>query len=1294
MKYAVSFLLAVCFIFSASAIAQITPDMARGLTPFASYNQGDIDNYNPANGNLFLKIPLLSYPQRGRNLHLDYYIYYNDKQWQLDFSQVSETVAPLNNWPVQLPQPATHWHTIGNWEIGEPGVLGGGVGAYIARDQHAQINTNKNIYEYSYFGPQDAGPFVVSSTIYSTFVNTPDGGRHYVGDGFIQTCNTEPLMSLLSCPSMPPEVFTSYPATDASGFIPSGFDSNSNLYNKPSIISVTDSSGIMYTQSNISDRNGNSIIASSTGWTDTLGRFIPGSPTGPGATTFPNNTLSYGDFLYSSVGVDPVPGVASANVPPECPVGTSAARIWSVPASKFVDNGTATYYLCYASYHFQTSFNLPVSEFTNWNLSNVAEASNSSGWGDALMLTAVVLPNGNSYTFKYDQYLSLIELGLPTGGNISYTWQNVTFKLDLRATLAPISRALSSRTVTPGDGQPSSTTTYHWYTSPSINSGTGASFPAYSVVTDANGNDTEYTLGGPDDAGNVWTDYVIVAEKTYSGCSPHDTDSSVTCNSGTGKYINAQTYALTPVYSGGATFGTPSYIPQPLSTPPTKPYQTTNHVASTQGDVQSKVLESIVPNYGSCDVYTYPVNMINSVQSEAGIIPGVTGTAPGATFVASSNCYSAGKMSSRSYYDYGSPGSSTVGPRIKTEYTSYVWQPSLPSGFPSNMTTYPNNSSYLSANLIGLVSQDEITDSSGIWTAKTDYIYDESPSPSGTFGNLTSVKRYDTPSSSVISSSQYNSGGVVTLLKDSDGNQISYAGFMCSGSLPTIVTKAYSSSTTKSETWKYGYDCNTGKVTSATDPNLQTTNYTYADFLNRVTSVAYPDGGGVSVNYNGDTWPLTMAVTTLSGEAAGSSVTTTTYDGLMRILRTQLPSGAYTANGYNNIGQLCSISNASYQFMPLGLSCSGSQNAQASVPADGIIYISYDALGRKVLETEQDGTTQSWSYSGNVVTSTNENGNQWQRTSDALGRLTLTVEPNGTRTYYVYDALGNLTCAAQDGATSGTFTSCAAATASWRPRTFTYDGLSRLLTSTNPETGSTGYTYDANGNVLTKTDARGVVAHHSYDALNRLISKTYTNASAGTMSSCYQYDTAANGIGYLSAKWTQTGSCSSAPPSNYQSLRVYGAYDAMGRTLIEQQCAAGYCTSASIPSQPPANCTTLSSATGLQYCYDLVGNLLAYSNGVTTSTAGNYAQRAMLFSQTFDAAGRLGAVGSSWSDSTHPATLFKVNEYTPFNALSNWTFGTSQIYGRSYDERLRVIQQSFRLPAMTCCTPGTGTVNY
>jgi len=134
-------------------------------------------------------------------------------------------------------------------------------------------------------------------------------------------------------------------------------------------------------------------------------------------------------------------------------------------------------------------------------------------------------------------------------------------------------------------------------------------------------------------------------------------------------------------------------------------------------------------------------------------------------------------------------------------------------------------------------------------------------------------------------------------------------------------------------------------------------------------------------------------------------------------------------------------------------------------------------------------------------------------------------------TLYTYDLLDDLTCAVQRGTDTTAFTTCAAASATWRPRSFTYDSLSRLLSAANPESGTTSYSYDANGNLSSKTSPKPnqtssatVVSSYTYDALNRHIQKSFNDGSTPTVK--YGYDGVA-----------LTG-CATTPPSLTDSYPV------------------------------------------------------------------------------------------------------------------------------------------------------------
>jgi hypothetical protein len=56
--------------------AQDDPNFEIGLKPYGSYHMGQIDNINLGNGSLDVDIPLISYPQRGGKLKLDFSLHY------------------------------------------------------------------------------------------------------------------------------------------------------------------------------------------------------------------------------------------------------------------------------------------------------------------------------------------------------------------------------------------------------------------------------------------------------------------------------------------------------------------------------------------------------------------------------------------------------------------------------------------------------------------------------------------------------------------------------------------------------------------------------------------------------------------------------------------------------------------------------------------------------------------------------------------------------------------------------------------------------------------------------------------------------------------------------------------------------------------------------------------------------------------------------------------------------------------------------------------------------------------
>jgi YD repeat-containing protein len=119
-------------------------------------------------------------------------------------------------------------------------------------------------------------------------------------------------------------------------------------------------------------------------------------------------------------------------------------------------------------------------------------------------------------------------------------------------------------------------------------------------------------------------------------------------------------------------------------------------------------------------------------------------------------------------------------------------------------------------------------------------------------------------------------------------------------------------------------------------------------------------------------------------------------------------------------------------------------------------------------------------------------------------------------TCYTYDLNNNLTQATS------------LATTPNQTRSYAYDMLSRVTSTTTPESGTTYIYYTTSGGLLCsgdatavcrRTDARSITTTYTYDALNRLTSTSYNDSGPTTPTVKYGYDAVA------------LSGCATAPPT-------------------------------------------------------------------------------------------------------------------------------------------------------------------
>ena len=185
---------------------------------------------------------------------------------------------------------------------------------------------------------------------------------------------------------------------------------------------------------------------------------------------------------------------------------------------------------------------------------------------------------------------------------------------------------------------------------------------------------------------------------------------------------------------------------------------------------------------------------------------------------------------------------------------------------------------------------------------------------------------------------------------------------------------------------------------------------------------------------------------------------------------------------------------------------------------------------------------------------TDQAGKKRKGVTDGLGRMVRVIEdPDGQalNTDYVFDTLGNLRKTVQGE----------------QSRYFSYDSLGRLLRAKQPEqdtnpnlalstadpiTGhnawSVSYEYDNNGNITKTTDARGVSVEATYDNFNRIINRNYSDSTPDVG---FFYD--GKGLGstpnFSKGKTTRV--------NNGISETRYTSFDVFGRVLTHEQITDG-----------------------------------------------------------------------------------------------------------------------------------------
>ena len=905
------------------------------------------------------------------------------------------------------------------------------------------------------------------------------------------------------------------------------------------------------------------------------------------------------------------------------------------------------------------SSNFPAPHFTTQNPPNCPGISGDNETQS--VVSTITLPNGKTYTFQYglddpsnsNPYGLLSRITYPTGGWVKYTWG-----------ANPLSDAAHSQTTSSGGCD-------YRYDTFAVTKRT----VSFDGITPALEQDFVYASTSWNDP-NFWGRW-------------------------TSKQVNLTTKDLLLGTNSNTVF---TYTPVSIPIPP-------NEFSIFGGQIPLE--QTITYKDGAANT----LRTVNKTWSGQYLLTSEQTTLENGLTSQVTYSYSAGaQIREKDEYDYGqgTPARKTV-----TTYQAFASTPIYPSGpsiFDRPCTTI-------------------VYDSGGTnVVAETDYFYDGTSSTtpcstattqalpgSGSYsghdetlygtiasvarGNLTKVIKkcfqgaQTCPSGNPTTTFTYDETGQVLTMIDPCGNAAcsdmtgtnhtttySYADSytVLSGGVninytPASNTNAFLTQITDplTHTQNFKYDFNNGQLTSSNDPNLLSTTYIYNDSLARPTQANSPDGGQTTVSYN-DTAPSPTVTTSKKINSTQTLTSVGIMDGLGHVVQSKLcedgPACAQpikTDTSYDGLSRVRTRSNP---------------HRTGSAPTDGTTTFYYDALGRTCLVVPPDGILPTGNvcpatspandvfttYSGNTTTVKDQAGKSRKSVSDGLGRLTQVFEDPSALNYetdYTYDLLDNLLSVNQKGNDPSS--------ANWRTRTFVYDSLSRLTSSTNPESNTqpvtpfaivpTSYVYDANANVSTKTapapnqtGTATVTTTFAYDILNRLTQKSFSDSTPTVK---YGYDAVApsgctlptliihNGIGQ------RTSMCDAAGAEAWS----YDITANVGWMITDARTT---------------NSVTKST---------IVQNNLAGSAATLTYPSGR------IITYTFDAAARpLSAI-----DSTGPINYATAAAYAPTGALSFLTNGASLVSNLYYNGRLQPCRISVKntgtAPA-TCTDAATGNV--
>ncbi|OUS06483.1 hypothetical protein A9Q81_02840 [Gammaproteobacteria bacterium 42_54_T18] len=422
------------------------------------------------------------------------------------------------------------------------------------------------------------------------------------------------------------------------------------------------------------------------------------------------------------------------------------------------------------------------------------------------------------------------------------------------------------------------------------------------------------------------------------------------------------------------------------------------------------------------------------------------------------------------------------------------------------------------------------------------------------------------------------------------------------------------------DTLTYHWDLQ-GNLLTVTNALAQTTTYGDHNGLGQPQTVTDINDIVTRLEYHSRGWLEKVTVEAPGLDRSKDAVTSYLWypNGLLEQITS--PDGGYLHYEYNDARHLTEIQNnlgESITFTPNEVgdwTLAETKDVSSNIKRQQ--QRAFDELGRLMDVFGNDSQHTHYQYdTNNNLASIEKYGDRTLTTTmhyDALDRLQEVIKPiqhlvNGSitptdiKTLYSYDSSDSVNSVTDPEANSTTYWS---------------NGFGERIRVDSPDTDTTDYWYDAQGNLSDQRDARGVLIKYHYDLLGRLEHIEYPANSAEEVR--FYYDEVSIENPYAKGRLTRM-----TDPSG-STLYIY---DHRGNQISKQQIVQD-------------------EIYNFQYAFNLADNLIqmTYPSGRLVSYERN------------DILGRISSVTMLAPGEATSTTLISDIQYTPFGAITQYTYG-------------------------------------